>query len=194
MSTFRAVVMTGLRAVALIGILPGAIVAAAYLLVLTEQLYRHWDVRTAIVVGMAVWGVLGVFELWRVYLRLSRNRTGPERTPVSPRALLFVWALILLPIAGWKFDERPWTAAFLALVALYSLARAFGLLSDEQRQAMTLRVIEGLPYGEVARLLECTEDAARARVSRGLRRLTKLIGPQAPMLDLIEVEAGGSAP
>ena len=128
MSTFRAVVMTGLRAVALIGILPGAIVAAAYLLVLAEQLYRHGDVRTAIVVGMAVWGVLGVFELWRVYVRLSRNRAGDERTPVSPRALLFVWALILLPVAGWKFDERPWTAAFLALVALYSLARAFGLL------------------------------------------------------------------
>jgi len=119
--------MTALRALALIGILPGAIVAAAYLLVLAGQLYQHWDVRTAIVVGMAAWGVVGVFELWHVYVRLSRNRTGLERTPVSPRALLFVWALILLPIAGWKVDERPWTAAFLALVALYSLARAFGL-------------------------------------------------------------------
>jgi RNA polymerase sigma-70 factor (ECF subfamily) len=75
-----------------------------------------------------------------------------------------------------------------------TVARAFGRLSAEQRRAMTLRVIEGRPYGEVARLLECTEDAARARVSRGLRRLTKLVGPQAPMLDLLEVEVGGSAP
>jgi len=133
LSTFRAVVRTGLRAVALVGILPGAIVAAAYLLVLTEQLERHWDVRTAIVVGMAVWGVLGVFELWHVYVRVSRSGPALERTPVSPRALLFVWALILLPIAGWKFDERPWTAAFLALVALYSLARAFGLLKYAAR-------------------------------------------------------------
>ena len=128
MSTFRAIVMTGIRAVALIGILPGALVAMAYLLVLTGQLYHQWDVRTAIVLGMAAWGVLGVFELWRVYVRLSRNRTGVERAPVSPRGLLFLWALILLPIAGWKLDERPWMAAFLALVALYSLARALGLL------------------------------------------------------------------
>ena len=128
MNTYRAVVTTGIRAVALIGILPGALVATAYLIVLTGQLYHQWDARTAIVLGMAVWGVLGVFELWRVYARLSGNRTGVERGPVSPRGLLFLWALILLPIAGWKLDERPWMAAFLALVALYSLARAFGLL------------------------------------------------------------------
>ena len=85
MSTFRAVVVKGIRVVALIGILPGAIVAAAYLLVLTEQLYHHWDARTALVLGMAAWGVVGVFELWHVYVRLSRNGTGAEGTPVSPR-------------------------------------------------------------------------------------------------------------
>ena len=137
MSTFRAVVMTGIRAVALIGILPGAIVAGAYLIVLTGQLYQQWDVRTALVLGMAAWGVLGVLELWRVYVRLSRNRTGVERAPVSPRGLLFLWALILLPIAVWKLDERPWAAAFLALVGLYSLARAFGLLRYAARSPRT---------------------------------------------------------
>src|SRR5215469_16724519 len=61
LSTYRTIAMTALRALALIGILPGAIVAAAYLLVLAGQLYQHWDVRTAIVVGMAAWGVVGVF-------------------------------------------------------------------------------------------------------------------------------------
>jgi hypothetical protein len=128
LGTFRTIIITGLRAVALVGILPGSIVAAAYLLVLTGRLYDHWDARTAIVLGMTAWGMLGVFELWHLYVRLSRNRAAVERTPVSPRALLFLWALILLPIAVWKVDERPWAAAFLALVALYSLARAFGLL------------------------------------------------------------------
>lgn len=132
MSTYPAAVLRGalrgIRAVALIGILPGAIVAAAYLLVLTGQLYQHWDARTAAVLGMAAWGVLGVIELWHDYVRLSRNRGGAERTPVSPRAVVFVWALILIAVAGWRVDDRPWVAAFLALVALYSLARAFGLL------------------------------------------------------------------
>jgi hypothetical protein len=127
MSIYGAAAMTGVRAVALIGILPGAIVAGAYLLVLTGQLYQHWDVRTAVVLGMAAWGVVGVVELWHEYVRLSDP-------PVSPRALLFVWALILLIVAGWKVDERPWAAAFLALVALYSLARALGLLKYVARR------------------------------------------------------------
>ena len=129
MRTYGAVAMTGVRAVALVGILPGAIVAGAYLLVLSGELYRHWDLRIAIVLGMAAWGVLGVFELWHEYVRSARNHGSVERKTVSPRALLFLWALILVAVAGWKIDERPWIAAFLALVALYSFARAFGLLA-----------------------------------------------------------------
>ena len=129
MGTYLTNARFSVRALALIGILPGAVVAAAYLLVLTQQLYHQWDARTAVVLGMAAWGVLGVLELWHEYVRLSRRtRVEGEPTPVSPRAVLFVWALLLLPIAGWKADTHPWIAAFLALVALYSFARAFGLL------------------------------------------------------------------
>lgn len=135
MSTYGAVARTGIRVVALIGILPGAIVAGAYLLVLSGQLYQHWDLRTAIVLGMAAWGLLGVLELWHEYVRSSKNRTGVKRTTVSPRALLIVWAFILLAVAGWKLDERPWIAAFLGLAALYSFARAFGLLRYVTRSA-----------------------------------------------------------
>src|SRR5215467_12588382 len=105
MSTYRAAALIGIRALALIGILPGAIVAAAYLLVLTGELYHHWDARTAVVLGMAAWGVLGVVELWHDYVHLSRNRVAAERTPVSPRAVLFVWALILLAVAGWRAED-----------------------------------------------------------------------------------------
>jgi hypothetical protein len=129
MSTYLAVARTGIRAVALIGILPGAVVAAAYLLVISGQLYDQWDARTAVVLGMGVWGVLGVVELWHEYVRLSRTRVDGEAMPVSPRALHFIWALLLLPLAGWKADTHPFLAAFLVLVALYSFGRAFGLLS-----------------------------------------------------------------
>jgi hypothetical protein len=127
MSTHRALALTGMRAVALIGILPGAIVAAAYLLVLTGHLYQGWDARTALVLGMAVWGLLGVLELWHQYVRLSRDRPDAERPPVTPRVVLLVWALILVPLAIWKADTHPWIAGFLALVALYSFGRALGL-------------------------------------------------------------------
>lgn len=55
-----------------------------------------------------------------------------------------------------------------------AVAQAFSLLSSEQREALTLRVIDGRPYEEVARLLGCSQDAARARVSRGLHRLATI--------------------
>jgi RNA polymerase sigma-70 factor (ECF subfamily) len=50
---------------------------------------------------------------------------------------------------------------------------AFGELSVEQREALWLRVVEERPYPEVSRALGLTEQAARARVSRGLRALRR---------------------
>jgi RNA polymerase sigma factor (sigma-70 family) len=56
-----------------------------------------------------------------------------------------------------------------------AIGQAFSVLSEEQREALTLRVIEGRPYHEVAESLRCSEETARARVSRGLKRLGRLI-------------------
>jgi RNA polymerase sigma-70 factor, ECF subfamily len=56
-----------------------------------------------------------------------------------------------------------------------AIGQAFSVLSEEQREALTLRVIEGRPYREVAESLRCSEETARARVSRGLKRLGRLI-------------------
>jgi RNA polymerase sigma-70 factor (ECF subfamily) len=56
-----------------------------------------------------------------------------------------------------------------------AIGQAFTLLSEDQREALTLRVIEGRSYREVAEALRCTEETARARVSRGLKRLTRTI-------------------
>jgi RNA polymerase sigma factor (sigma-70 family) len=44
-------------------------------------------------------------------------------------------------------------------------------LIDEQRDALRLRVVEELDYAVVARRLGVSEPTARARVSRGLRKL-----------------------
>jgi RNA polymerase sigma-70 factor (ECF subfamily) len=49
---------------------------------------------------------------------------------------------------------------------------ALGGLPAEQQEALRLRVVEELPYPQVARELNVTEPTARARVSRGLRRLS----------------------
>jgi RNA polymerase sigma factor (sigma-70 family) len=44
-------------------------------------------------------------------------------------------------------------------------------LSESERAAVSLRIVDELPYAEVAGRLEISEAAARARVSRGLRAL-----------------------
>jgi RNA polymerase sigma-70 factor (ECF subfamily) len=46
-------------------------------------------------------------------------------------------------------------------------------LSPAHRDALRLRIVEELPYPEVARRLEISEPAARARVSRALRALVE---------------------
>lgn len=56
-----------------------------------------------------------------------------------------------------------------------AIAEALETLSADQRDAMRLRVIDGLPYPEVARRLACSEQSARQRVSRGLRRLAAVL-------------------
>ena len=61
-------------------------------------------------------------------------------------------------------------------ISAHALAPALRLamraLPSEQRRALELRVIDQLDYDEVAGRLGCSQNAARLRVSRGLRALT----------------------
>ena len=75
--------------------------------------------------------------------------TGLDRTAVSAT-----------PDAGW-------VDAGLA----GDLSAALEDLPREQRAAVELRVLDDLGYREIARTLDCTEGAARVRVSRGLKSL-----------------------
>lgn len=80
------------------------------------------------------------------------------------------------------------------------VAEAFAQLPDDQRQAVNLRVVEGRPYDEVAALTGASEQTARARVSRGLRRLGSMLEQRgidgtdataAASLAPVEAESGG---
>ena len=51
------------------------------------------------------------------------------------------------------------------------VAREVGALDGAAREALRLRVVEERPYAEVAAALGVSEQTARARVSRALRRL-----------------------
>jgi RNA polymerase sigma-70 factor (ECF subfamily) len=52
-----------------------------------------------------------------------------------------------------------------------ALLEALDSLAEEQREALRLRVIDGLGYADVAQRLGCEPAAARQRVSRGLRAM-----------------------
>jgi RNA polymerase sigma-70 factor (ECF subfamily) len=56
-----------------------------------------------------------------------------------------------------------------------SLAAALETLPPSQRQAVELRVVDELPYAEVAGSLGCSEVAARIRVARALGTLSRLV-------------------
>lgn len=58
-----------------------------------------------------------------------------------------------------------------------ALGAELARLSLEQREALRLRVVEDRPYEEVALALGISEEAARARVSRGLRALAHALEP-----------------
>lgn len=61
-----------------------------------------------------------------------------------------------------------------------AVAGALAALNPDQRDAVRLRVLEGESYTQVARELGCSEETARARVSRALRRLARELGTEAP--------------
>ncbi|HLM08212.1 MAG TPA: sigma-70 family RNA polymerase sigma factor [Thermoleophilaceae bacterium] len=77
---------------------------------------------------------------------------------------------ISLPAVSEDDHERIVEVAGLAELR-QRVAAAFGELSDDQQDALRLRVIDERSYPDVARALGVSEQAARARVSRGLRRL-----------------------
>ena len=54
-----------------------------------------------------------------------------------------------------------------------ALSEALSHLSSMRRRAIQLRILDDLAYEEVASRLGCSQDAARAHVSRGLRQLER---------------------
>lgn len=56
-------------------------------------------------------------------------------------------------------------------VTLLDLAGAIKTLPAGQRAAFVMRTVEGRPYREVAAALECSEEAARTRVSEATKKV-----------------------
>jgi RNA polymerase sigma-70 factor (ECF subfamily) len=59
-----------------------------------------------------------------------------------------------------------------------ALGQALQALPAHEREALQLRVIDELPYGQIAQRLEIRPAAARLRVSRALRRLAMSVSKE----------------
>ena len=55
------------------------------------------------------------------------------------------------------------------------LRKVLDQLPEQQRSAIVLRDIEGIPYSKIAEILKCTEQAARLKVFRARTRLKSLM-------------------
>ena len=95
------------------------------------------------------------------YRRRGSERRATERLALHVRALTEHELDVAARLAGGGESE--------------SLTAAFAAISDDQREAIQLRVVDERGYGAVSEVLEISEPAARARVSRGLRALRRAI-------------------
>jgi RNA polymerase sigma factor (sigma-70 family) len=59
-----------------------------------------------------------------------------------------------------------------------AIAAGVALLSDDAREAITLRIVDELSYADLASQLAISEQAARLRVSRAMRTLARVLDVQ----------------
>jgi RNA polymerase sigma factor (sigma-70 family) len=84
--------------------------------------------------------------------------------------------------------EREWIERAVDLEALSpALDEALEELPQMRREAVQLRVLDDLPYDAIAKRLGCSEQTARAHVSRGLRRLERVLAADN---DLLQTQGG----
>lgn len=66
----------------------------------------------------------------------------------------------------------------IAMETAAQVTAAVGRLPEKQRAVVALHVWQGLPYSEIAEMLECTEATARSHMSHGLAALRKQLTRQ----------------
>jgi len=98
---------------------------------------------------------LGRYRRRRAVENRALRRLGVERPELDPVSFSRIEELV---------DAQRYRAA---------LQDGLARLSEKERHAVALRVVEELSYRQVAEALGCSENAARVRVHRALRRLAK---------------------
>jgi len=115
----------------------------------------------------------GSFRTWVRVVLVSRCRNKRRRRQ------LHLVSLEVLDAAGQALvDSDPASDPVGLLERLgtrMAVWNALQQVSPGARDALILRYYEGLPYAEIAAILGCSPDAARARVSHGKVQLRRLL-------------------
>jgi RNA polymerase sigma-70 factor (ECF subfamily) len=111
-------------------------------------------------------------EAW-LFKIASRNITRYRRRGVAERKAIQRLGLEVPRLDDADIERLHDMAGTRKLRAV--IAEELRSLSADQQEALSLRIVEELPYPEVAARLGVSEQAARARVSRGLARLGESI-------------------
>ena len=106
----------------------------------------------------------------------SAGRTGPGPTPVNP-----VWVSVL--------GVDPESDFFESIVD-DRIVEAISDLPEEYRTAVVLSDLEGLPYAEIAELMEVPVGTVKSRLFRGRRQLQKVLYDYAVEMGYIPARAG----
>lgn len=115
----------------------------------------------------------GAAWLMGIAHNLLRGYYRNRRVATSARARAHV------PVRGYEIEES--IQSRLAAGPLRAdLLKALEALPPEQRRAVALRVVHERSYDEVAIALGCTSDAARQRVSRGLKTMRERLSEAGP--------------
>jgi RNA polymerase sigma-70 factor (ECF subfamily) len=115
----------------------------------------------------------GTAWLFGIARNLVRNTYERRRLERAARERLGMVARPYAPEEHEAVEERVDADALAG-----EIADALGVLSDELREALSLRVVEGLSYDELAAATGISESNARMRVSRALRALSARLSPR----------------
>ena len=106
-------------------------------------------------------------------------RGGPLSRLEHPKAYLktAIYHLAISARRHWVAEQRGLVriAAEVDTAAVPWQVDELLRLPPRERAVLYLHIIEGLPYAEVGRLLDCTEMSARKAASRGKHRLRRLL-------------------
>lgn len=106
----------------------------------------------------------------------TADRPAPGAGPVNP-----VW------VSALGADPE---ADFFDSIVDERIVQAIGDLPDEYRMAVVLSDVEGLPYAEIAELLDVPVGTVKSRLFRGRRRLQEALYDHAVEMGYISASAG----